>query len=245
MLLLVFTLVEAPDVGWGIRTGRLSRFAAVATIFAAFVMRERSAAAAARSPGVSCARARLVRANLTEMALARRLVRLPVHRHAVHAAAARWSPLETGLAIFPGGLLVAVFSPRIAPLIMLFGVSRLIVTGLVALAAGFALFLPIALDSSYPFAMLPTFLLAGVAFALAFGPLNVAATSGVVTGGAGLGRRAAEHVVPVRRRAGARDRDGRVQRERRRRRRSRGDSRRVPRRALHPAGRGHPRNRCE
>ena len=37
-----------------------------------------------------------------------------------------WSPLETGLAIFPGGLIVALLAPRLAPLIARFGVTRLI-----------------------------------------------------------------------------------------------------------------------
>jgi sugar phosphate permease len=97
-----------------------------------------------------------------------------------------WSALETGLAIFPGGLLVALLSPRIAPLIMRFGLTRLIVTGMLAVTAAYALFLPIGLDSSYLAAMLPTFVLAGLGFALAFGPLNVAATSGVAAEEQGL-----------------------------------------------------------
>src|SRR3954453_21270944 len=90
-----------------------------------------------------------------------------------------WSPLETGLAIFPAGVLVAVISTRIAPLVMRFGVTRLIITGMVSILVGYALFLPIGLDSSYAPAMLPTFLLAALGFALAFGPLNIAATNGI------------------------------------------------------------------
>jgi hypothetical protein len=97
-----------------------------------------------------------------------------------------WSALETGLAIFPGGLLVAVVSPRIAPLIMRFGLTKLILAGMAATVGAYALFLPIGLDSGYVAAMLPTFLLAGVGFALAFGPLNVAATSGVAPQEQGL-----------------------------------------------------------
>ena len=42
------------------------------------------------------------------------------------------------------------------------------------------------LDSSYAFGMLPTFLLAGLGFGLAFGPLNVAATTGVAPEEQGL-----------------------------------------------------------
>jgi hypothetical protein len=90
-----------------------------------------------------------------------------------------WSPLETGLAIFPGGLLVALLAPRIAPLVGRFGVMRLILVGIGSVAAAYALFLPIGADSGYWGAMLPTMLLAGLGFALAFGPLNIAGTTGV------------------------------------------------------------------
>ena len=69
---------------------------------------------------------------------------------------------------------------------MRFGVTKLILTGMAAIAAGYALFLPIGLDSRYAFAMLPTFVLAGLGFALAFAPLNIAATSGVAPAEQGL-----------------------------------------------------------
>jgi sugar phosphate permease len=83
-------------------------------------------------------------------------------------------------------VLVAVISTRMAPLVMRFGVRRLIIAGMVSILAGYALFLPIGLNSSYELAMLPTFLLAGLGFALAFGPLNIAATNGIAPGEQGL-----------------------------------------------------------
>jgi MFS family permease len=97
-----------------------------------------------------------------------------------------WSPLQTGLAIFPGGALVALVAPRIPPLIARFGVTRLILVGMASTAAAYALFIPIGLDSSYAAAVLPTILLAGVGFALAYGPLNVAATTGIAPAEQGL-----------------------------------------------------------
>jgi hypothetical protein len=97
-----------------------------------------------------------------------------------------WSSFETGLAIFPAGVLVAIISTRIAPLVMRFGVTRLIVAGMISIVAAYALFLPIGLQSSYTLSMLPTFLLAGLGFALAFGPLNIAATTGVEASEQGL-----------------------------------------------------------
>ena len=91
-----------------------------------------------------------------------------------------------GLAIFPAGLLVAVLAPRVAPLVARFGVTRLILLGLSSTVVAYALFLPIGLDSGYATAMLPTFLLAGLGFGLAYGPLNIAATNGIAAEEQGL-----------------------------------------------------------
>jgi EmrB/QacA subfamily drug resistance transporter len=184
MLLLVFTLVEAPTVGWAsLRT--LGSFAAVAGILALFVARERTAAAPLVRLGILRSRS-LVRANLAAMSLFGGWVGFQFIVTLYLQQLRGWSPLQTGLAIFPGGFLVAVLSPRIAPLIARFGVRGLIVAGLAAATAAYALFLPIGLDSTYAAAMLPTFLLAGLGFALAFGPLNIAATNGVVPEEQGL-----------------------------------------------------------
>jgi sugar phosphate permease len=72
------------------------------------------------------------------------------------------------------------------PLVERFGVSRLIGAGLGSAGVGYALFLPIGLDSGYLSAMLPTFLLTGLGFGLAYGPLNIAATNGVAPEEQGL-----------------------------------------------------------
>jgi MFS family permease len=128
----------------------------------------------------------LVRANLAAMALFGGWVGFQFIVTLYLQQLRGWSALQTGLAIFPAGILVALLSPRMAWLVMRFGVSRLIVTGLTAIAAAYALFLPIGLDSGYATAMLPTFLLAGLGFAFAFGPLNIAGTNGVAPEEQGL-----------------------------------------------------------
>jgi len=184
MLLLVFTVVEAPTVGWG-STRTLASFVAVAAILAAFVVREQRAA----SPLVRLGILRsgpLVRANLGAMSLFGGWVGFQFITTLYLQQLRGWSPLDTGLAIFPGGLLVALLAPRIAPLIARFGVARLILIGMLSTVAAYALFLPIGLHSSYVGAMLPTFLLAGLGFALAFGPLNIAATNGIAASEQGL-----------------------------------------------------------
>jgi EmrB/QacA subfamily drug resistance transporter len=177
MLLLVFTVVEAPEVGWSsLRT--IGSFAAVALILAAFVAIERRTAVPLVRLGILRSPS-LVQANLAAMMLIGGWFGFQFIATLYMQQLRGWSPLETGLAIFPGGLLVALLAPRIAPLIMRFGVRRLITAGLASTAIGYALFLPIGLDSGYASAILPTMLLAGFGFALAYGPLNIAATTGV------------------------------------------------------------------
>jgi predicted MFS family arabinose efflux permease len=96
-----------------------------------------------------------------------------------------WSALETGLALMVAGI-DAVLAPTLAPwLVKRFGTTRVIFAGLALAAVAYALFLPIGLDSAYT-AMLPTMILIGVAFALAYGPLTIAATDGVAEAEQGL-----------------------------------------------------------
>lgn len=67
-----------------------------------------------------------------------------------------------------------------------FGLTRTIAASLLAFLAAYLLFLDIGAHSSYFVALLPTMLLAGIGFALGYGPLNVAATTGVADHEQGL-----------------------------------------------------------
>ena len=184
MLLLVYTLVEAPDRGWA-SPGTLASFALAGALLAAFVAVEKRTAAPLVRLGILRSGA-LVRANLGALSLIGGWFGFQFMLTLYLQQTRGWSALETGLAIFPAGFLVAVLAPRVAPLIARFGVTRLIVAGLASTALGYALFLPIGLDSGYVTAMLPTFLLGGLGFGLAYGPLNVAATNGIAPEEQGL-----------------------------------------------------------
>ncbi len=184
MLLLVFTVVEAPAAGWA-SARTLASFVGVAALMTAFVAIERRTAAPLVRLGILRSPT-LVQANLGAMMLIGGWFGFQFIATLYMQQLRGWSPLETGLAIFPGGLLVAVLAPRIAPLVMRFGVRRLITAGLASTAIGYALFLPIGLDSGYATAILPTMIFAGFGFALAYGPLNIAATNGVVAEEQGL-----------------------------------------------------------
>jgi EmrB/QacA subfamily drug resistance transporter len=184
MLLLVFTVVEAPDAGWG-SARTLASFAATAAILLAFLTIERRTAMPLVRLGILRS-APLVQANLGAMMLVGGWFGFQFIATLYMQQLRGWSPLETGLAIFPGGLIVALLAPRIAPLVLRFGIRRLVTAGLASTAVAYSLFLPIGLDSSYAAAMLPTFVFAGLGFALAYGPLNIAATNGIAPQEQGL-----------------------------------------------------------
>jgi EmrB/QacA subfamily drug resistance transporter len=184
MLLLVYTLVEAPTKGWA-SARTLGSFVFVAAILGAFVWREQHTETPLIRLGILRSES-LVRANLAAMTLFGGWVGFQFIATLYMQQLRGWSPLQTGFAIFPGGLLVAVLAPQVASLVYRFGVMRLILAGLISTVAAYSLFIPIGLDSSYWAAILPTVLLAGLGFALAFGPLNIAATTGVAPTEQGL-----------------------------------------------------------
>jgi EmrB/QacA subfamily drug resistance transporter len=184
MLLLVFGLVEAPEAGWA-STRTLATIAGAVALLGAFVAHERRTPAPLVRLGILRSGS-LVRANFGAMALIGGWFGFQFIVTLYLQQLRGWSALETGLAIFPAGLLVAFLAPRVAPLVERFGPTRLIAAGLASTAAGYALFLPIGADSNYVVAMLPTFLLTGLGFGLAYGPLNIAATNGVAPEEQGL-----------------------------------------------------------
>ncbi len=96
-----------------------------------------------------------------------------------------WSSLQTAIALVVMGC-DAVLAPTLTPkLVARFGNARVIVGGFVLAVVAYGLFLPVGMDWSYA-AMFPTLIIAGTAFALAYGPLAIAATDGVDASEQGL-----------------------------------------------------------
>ncbi len=89
-----------------------------------------------------------------------------------------WSSLQTGLAMVVmaiDGIIAPTLTPR---LVRRYGNSRVILSGTLFAAVGYLLFLRLSLDWTYA-AMFPTFVLIGLGFSFAYGPLAIAATDGV------------------------------------------------------------------
>ncbi|WUQ62650.1 MFS transporter [Streptomyces canus] len=96
-----------------------------------------------------------------------------------------WSSVQTAIALVIMGC-DAVLAPTLTPrLVARFGNVRVIVGGFLLAVLAYGLFLPVGMDWPY-LAMFPTLIIAGTAFALAYGPLTIAATDGVAESEQGL-----------------------------------------------------------
>ncbi|MER7847113.1 MFS transporter [Kitasatospora sp. NPDC096077] len=93
-----------------------------------------------------------------------------------------WSPLGTALAMLPASAPLALTALRSAAVVARFGARPLIALGALAAFAGELLLLRQGLPTRYASGLLPTVLLLGAAFVLAFTALNTQAVSGFPDG---------------------------------------------------------------
>lgn len=181
MFVLVLAIVRAPDaaLGW---TGAV--FAAGVALMVVFVAIERRSPAPLIRLGILSSVV-LVRANASAMLVLGAFLGFQFIVVLYLQELRGWSGIETSLALLATGI-EAVLAPTLTPwLVNRFGVHRVAVAGLALLAVGYALFLPVRSDWGYV-AMFPSFVVLGVAFALAFGPLTISATDGVAEEEQGL-----------------------------------------------------------
>ncbi len=181
MLLLVYTVVMLPEVGAG---STVSTAAAGLALLALFVTIERRS----RKPLLRLGLLRsapLVRANLGAMLLVGGFVGFQFIAVLYLQEFRGWSETQTGLALMILGL-DAILAPTLTPvLVRRFGNATVVVAGLALAVVAYALFLRVGADWTYA-AMLPSFLILSAAFALAYGPLTIAATDGVAEEEQGL-----------------------------------------------------------
>ncbi|GAB3278658.1 MFS transporter [Kineosporia babensis] len=183
MMLLVLTLVrlEHPGEGWG---WTLASFVTGSALLAAFVRIQRRATAPLVRLGILKSAA-LRRANLGAALFAGAFFGFQFLVVLYLQELRGWSTLETGLAMLLIGI-DAVLAPTLTPwLVNRFGTAPVILGGTVLATAAYLLFLPVGPDWAYS-AMLPSFVVLGLAFALAYGPLTIAATDSVDAGEQGL-----------------------------------------------------------
>lgn len=177
MLLLVFTVVQAPEVGWtSLRT--IGSLVGAAALLGLFVFAELRMKHPLVRLGILRS-APIVRANLGLVILfgsyvGFQFVAMQYFQNLLH-----WSAMQTALAFLPAGLLVALTSTKMGDFADRFGTAKLIVIGSAALAGGYAVFLGIDETPSLGGLVIPGMVLLGIAFALSFPSLNIQATNGV------------------------------------------------------------------
>jgi EmrB/QacA subfamily drug resistance transporter len=183
-LLLVFGVVEAPGVGWA-SARTLITFAVALALLVTFVVIEKRS----RHPLLRLGILRsgpLARANLGGALFFGAYIGFQFVVMLYLQRVLGWSALQTALGFLPAALIVAFGSPRIEPLIDRVGTPRTIFAGVVAHVIGYALFLRIDEHSGYAWSVLPSMILLGIGFTLAFSSLNIQATAGVADNEQGL-----------------------------------------------------------
>ncbi|MFB6719763.1 MFS transporter [Kribbella sp. NPDC056345] len=179
MLLLVAAVVRAPDVAMA---QTLVTAVAGTALLAAFIAIERRVS----SPLVRLGLLRngsLIRANLGAILLVGSFVGFQFITVLYLQELRGWSEWKTGLALMIIGI-DAVLAPTLTPwLVNRFGNARVVLGGFALATLAYVAFLPLGTTFA---AMLPTFLLLGLGFALAYGPLTIAATDRVAEDEQGL-----------------------------------------------------------
>jgi predicted MFS family arabinose efflux permease len=175
----VRTVVEAPDQGWT-SAATIGAFAVSAALLSLFVAIERRAASPLIRLGILRS-APLVRANLGMATMFGAYVAFQFVMTLYLQTLNGWSALQTALAFLPAGVLVALGSTRIGPLLARIGAPRVVALGALSFAIGYIALAARGIDvaPSYVLELLPTMLLLGIGFALCFPTLNIQGTNGV------------------------------------------------------------------
>ncbi len=174
MLLLVLGVVRAADVPGLATTATL---VASAALLAAFVVVERRSPAPLVRLGILRS-APLVRANVGALLFVGSFIAFQFIVVLYLQELRGWSALETGLALLIAGI-DAILAPTVTPwFVRRFGNVAVILAGMLLGAAAYATFLRVGDDWSYGM-MVPGLVLIGLAFALTYGPLTIAATEHV------------------------------------------------------------------
>jgi MFS family permease len=178
MLLLVYTVVQAPYTGW-LTFRTLGQLAVVVGLLAAFGWIEHRSAHPLVRVGIF-RHGPLLRANLIAIVGLGSYVSFQFITALYLQNLLHWSPLKMALALLPGGLVVLAGSQFVDKIIDRFGSAPVIAAGMTAFLLGYVWFLRLGPEPEYASLLLPTMLLIGVGFGLSFPALNVQATNGVV-----------------------------------------------------------------
>ncbi|MFI5909173.1 MFS transporter [Dactylosporangium sp. NPDC051541] len=184
-LLLVYSVVSAPDRGW-LHPITIALAGTAVILLAAFIVIERRVHHPLIRLGI-LRKGAIVRANLGMVALFGSYLSFQFMMTLYLQNVLHWSPLRMALALLPAGLLVAFGSPFTGRLITRYGTAPLISGAMLSMALGYGWFLLTAgTTPHYAITTLPTMLLLGGGFAFGFSSIMAQATDGIEDAEQGL-----------------------------------------------------------
>jgi EmrB/QacA subfamily drug resistance transporter len=185
LMLAVYAIVNGNDVGW-LTTRTLGLLAAAGVLLAAFLVIE----SRATSPLVPLSLFRLrnvATANVVGVLWAAAMFAWFFLAALYLQLVLGYSPLEVGLAFLPANLIMGAFSLGLsAKLVMRLGIKPPLVTGMLLVGLGLALFARAPVDGSFAVDVLPSMLILGIGVGMAMNPVLLAAMSDVPPDEAGL-----------------------------------------------------------
>ncbi|AKU17638.1 MFS transporter [Luteipulveratus mongoliensis] len=177
MLGTVYTLVSAPEAGWG-SARTIVGFVLSAAVLAAFAAVEQRVPHPLIRFGI-LREGWVARANVSIVVLFGAYISFQFVVTLYLQSVLGWSPLAMAMALLPAGIVVILSAPFADALIERFTAPRLVIAAMAALAVGYTLFLRIGTTPAYATDILPSVILLGVGFGLGFPAINVLATSGI------------------------------------------------------------------
>lgn len=184
LLLLVWAVVRAPEVGWG-SFATLSALGSSALLALAFLVTERRHAHPLVRLGIVRS-LHIAHANVIGFVMFGSYAAFQFVVTLYLQDVLGWSPMAMALGFLPAGVLVVASATTMDAVMERFGTQRLIALGMAAFVGGYLLFLRAESGMAYAAFLLPTIILLGVGFALCFPSINSQATSGVADHEQGL-----------------------------------------------------------
>ena len=177
LVLLVHTLVQAPEAGW-VATPTILSFGGAIALLALFVFLE------SRSPAplvpLSIFRQRsLTGANLVGALLSAAVASMVFILTLYMQQVLGYSPFQTGLAFLPHALAAMLAAPLASQLVTRFGVKSTLVSAMVASMVGLLLLSRIPIDGNFVRDLLPGTVVVGFGIVTGIVTVTIAATSGV------------------------------------------------------------------
>ncbi|MEU0603927.1 MFS transporter [Streptomyces sp. NPDC006393] len=183
MLVFAYGIVRLEHRGEGLGA-TLGALAAGPVLIAAFIVIERRAEAPLVPPEIF-RRTAMVRADVAALLFLGAFFGFQFIVTLYLQELRGWSSLRAAIALIVMGC-DAVLAPTLTPrLVKRYGNGRVILGGFLLAIVAYGLFLPVGTHWPYA-AMFPTLIIAGIAFALAYGPLTIAATESVAKEEQGL-----------------------------------------------------------